>query len=123
MTRGATASALVASLVGLALAGNVALTLPHVAYAATPNPLQELIDQGKYWQAHNRGDLAEQAWEKVLHADPNQPDALLGMGIVMVDRKDVAAAQQYLQKLRQVAPNYPGLDQLSQRLGQTTPQS
>ena len=79
-----------------------------------------LIDQGKYWQAHKRGDLAEQAWQKVLRIDPKQPDALFGMGMVLADRKDGSGAQQYLARLQEVAPNYPSIDELGRRLGETS---
>lgn len=108
----------------LALAGCLALMPAPSAQAATAaasDPLQALIDQGKYWQAHGRGDLAEQAWQKVLRIDPKQPDALFGMGMVMADRKDGGGAEQYLEKLRQTAPDYPGIDELGRRLGQTSP--
>ncbi len=103
----------------LALAGCLALT--PIVHAAMPDPLQALIAQGKYWQAHGRGDLAEQAWQKVLRIDPTQPDALFGMGMVMADRKDGGGAEQYLEKLREAAPDYPGIDELGRRLGQTSP--
>ncbi|WP_277185072.1 cellulose synthase subunit BcsC-related outer membrane protein [Caballeronia sp. BR00000012568055] len=95
---------------------------PMVALAQTPSadPLQVLIDQGKYWQAHKRGGLAEQAWQKVLRINPKQPDALYGMGMVLADRKDGSGAQQYLAQLRQVAPNYPNIDELGRRLGETS---
>jgi tetratricopeptide (TPR) repeat protein len=112
-----------------ALVIGVALTLGAGAAASVfaqaqpqPNdPMNVLIDQGKYWQSHKRGDLAEQAWLKVLRIDPKQPDALYGMGIVMSDRKDGAGAQQYLARLRQAAPNYPNIDELARRLGQSSP--
>ncbi|CAB3675337.1 cellulose synthase subunit BcsC-related outer membrane protein [Paraburkholderia rhynchosiae] len=84
------------------------------------DPLNVLIDQGKYWQSHHRGDLAEQAWQKVLRIDPKQPDALYGMGMVLADRKDGAGAQQYLSRLKAVAPNYPSLDELGRRLGESS---
>ncbi|WP_250500894.1 cellulose synthase subunit BcsC-related outer membrane protein [Caballeronia sp. GAWG1-5s-s] len=90
------------------------------AQAATTDPLTVLIDQGKYWQSHRRGDLAEQAWQKVLRVNPKQPDALFGMGMVLADRKDGSGAQQYLAQLRQVAPNYPNIDELGRRLGETS---
>lgn len=79
----------------LALAGVVAFSHAPLAHAAD-DALKALIDQGKYWQAHGRGDLAEQAWEKVLRLDAKQPDALLGMGMVMADRKDGGRAESYL---------------------------
>ncbi|NIF80610.1 tetratricopeptide repeat protein [Paraburkholderia sp. Cy-641] len=99
----------------------VAAAAPDALAQASKDPLAVLIDQGKYWQSHQRGDLAEQAWQKVLSIDPKQPDALFGMGIVLADRKDGAGAQQYLARLKAVAPNYPNLDELGRRLGETSP--
>ena len=102
------ALALALSLVSVSTA-----TLPTAVLAqASADPLNVLIDQGKYWQTHHRGDLAEQAWQKVLRIDPKQPDALFGMGMVLADRKDGSGAQQYLARLREVAPNYPNIDEL-----------
>jgi predicted Zn-dependent protease len=115
----------------LALSLRFALSITAVCYVATAapdalaqaskDPLSVLIDQGKYWQSHQRGDLAEQAWQKVLRIDPKQPDALFGMGMVLADRKDGAGAQQYLARLKAVAPNYPSLDELGRRLGESSP--
>ncbi|MGF6963367.1 putative Zn-dependent protease [Paraburkholderia sp. WC7.3g] len=99
----------------------VAAAAPDALAQATKDPLSVLIDQGKYWQSHQRGDLAEQAWRKVLSIDPKQPDALFGMGMVLADRKDGAGAQQYLARLKAAAPNYPNLDELGRRLGQSSP--
>ncbi|CAN7353239.1 cellulose synthase subunit BcsC-related outer membrane protein [Caballeronia sp. LjRoot31] len=104
-----------------AQAANSAATAGPVAGAGANSPLTVLIDQGRYWQAHRRGDLAEQAWQKVLRIDPKQPDALYGMGIILADRKDGSGAQQYLQRLREAAPQYPNIDELGQRLGETSP--
>ena len=104
----------------LALAGLMAFVQAPPASAAD-DVLKALVDQGKYWQAHGRGDLAEQAWQKALRIRPKQPDALFGMGIVMADRKDGGKAESYLEQLRAVAPDYPGLDELGRRLGQASP--
>lgn len=93
-----------------------ALALPH-AVAAGSDPLKALVDQGRYWQAHGRGDLAAQAWKKVLGVDPNQPDALFGMGTVLADRKDLDGARRYLAQLRQIAPGFARIDELGRRLG------
>jgi Tfp pilus assembly protein PilF len=99
----------------------VATAAPDALAQASKDPLSVLIDQGKYWQSHQRGDLAEQAWLKVLRIDPKQPDALFGMGMVLADRKDGAGAQQYLARLKAAAPNYPSLDELGRRLGESSP--
>ncbi|MDR5754252.1 MULTISPECIES: cellulose synthase subunit BcsC-related outer membrane protein [unclassified Caballeronia] len=109
------------SALALGIAAAFAASAPAVVFAqAAADPLNVLIDQGKYWQAHKRGDLAEQAWQKVLRIDPKQPDALFGMGMVLADRKDGSGAQQYLARLREAAPNYPNIDELGRRLGETS---
>jgi Flp pilus assembly protein TadD len=112
-----------ALVIGVLLAFGAASAAPAAAQAQSSanDPLKVLIDQGKYWQAHRRGDLAEQAWQKVLRIDPKQPDALYGMGIVLADRKDGSGAQQYLARLRDAAPNYPSIDELARRLGEASP--
>ncbi|MGI4813202.1 MAG: tetratricopeptide repeat protein, partial [Janthinobacterium lividum] len=90
---------------------------------AQADPQKLLIDQGSYWQAHARGDLAAQAWQKLLKLNPNQPDALYGMGLVEADRGRADRAQQYLDQLKQVSPNHPGVTALAARLGQPLPQN
>ncbi|WP_250479909.1 MULTISPECIES: tetratricopeptide repeat protein [unclassified Caballeronia] len=88
------------------------------AFNGGTGPIARLIDQGTYWQAHQRGDLAEQAWRKILGVMPEQPDALLGMGLLSTDRRDIATAREYLAHLRRVAPNHARLDELAHRLGE-----
>lgn len=107
-----------------ALAIGLAATsmLPVAAHALQVDAIRLLVDQGKYWQAHRRGDLAQQAWEKILRARPDNPDALWGMGMVEADQKHNDRAQSYLAKLRQVAPAYPGIASLASRLGGHTEQ-
>ncbi|WP_322041512.1 cellulose synthase subunit BcsC-related outer membrane protein [Burkholderia diffusa] len=96
-----------------------ALVLPH-AVAASNDPLKVLVDQGRYWRVHGRGDLAALAWKKVLGVDPDQPDALFGMGMVLADRHDVDGARGYLERLRRVAPGFARTDELGERLGDTS---
>ncbi|KWN65876.1 cellulose biosynthesis protein BcsC [Burkholderia ubonensis] len=109
-----------AMVLSLALAGLVTLTPSAAVYAAELDPMKTLVNQGKYWQAHGRGDLAEPAWQKVLSIDPKQPEALFGMGMALADRKDSRGAAEYLERLRQVAPDYQDIDALGRRLGQTS---
>ncbi|RQS05935.1 cellulose biosynthesis protein BcsC [Burkholderia sp. Bp8998] len=105
---------------GRARAGGVAsllfaLALPHAA--ASSDPVKVLVEQGRYWQAHGRGDLAAQAWKKVLGVEPDQPDALFGMGMVLADRRDADGARRYLEQLRRTAPGFARIDELGRRLG------
>ena len=39
-----------------------------------------LIHSARFWEAHERGDLAELAWKKLVAARPDSPDALLELG-------------------------------------------
>ncbi|WP_347557275.1 cellulose synthase subunit BcsC-related outer membrane protein [Robbsia sp. KACC 23696] len=64
-----------------------------------------LLEQGRYWQAHDKPDLAAQSWSKLLVAEPNQPEGLYGLGVIAVGKKQFPVAQGYLSKLRAVAPN------------------
>ena len=112
-----------ASLVTAIAALSVTQAIP-TAFAqqlANSDPARLLIDQGNYWQANKRGDLAAQAWQKLLAINPNQPDALFGMGIVEADRGQMAQAQGYLDRLKKAAPNYASIGTLASRLGQPTP--
>ncbi|TKC81473.1 tetratricopeptide repeat protein [Trinickia terrae] len=110
-----------AALAALAASGAVHAADPSAsAVPSGDTPLNVLVQQGKYWQAHRRGDLAQQAWLKVLRIDPRQPDALFGMGMLLADQKDGSGAQQYLARLRQAEPDYPGVDDLAARLGETS---
>jgi cellulose synthase operon protein C len=63
---------LIAVLISASLAGAV--------QAADSQAVSVLMDQAKYWKDKGRGDLAAEAWQKVLLVDPNNSDALFGLG-------------------------------------------
>ncbi|MGI4860808.1 MAG: tetratricopeptide repeat protein [Janthinobacterium lividum] len=92
-----------------------------VAFAQSADAAKLLIEQGNYWQSNRRGDLAAQAWQKLLQLNPNQADGLYGMGLVEADRGHAGLAQGYLDKLRKVAPGSALIDTLASRLGQGAP--
>ncbi|CAD6555613.1 Beta-barrel assembly-enhancing protease [Paraburkholderia hiiakae] len=64
-----------------------------------------LLEQGRYWQSHDKPDLAAQAWSKLLMADPKQPEGLYGMGLIAVGKRQFSVANDYLVKLRAAAPD------------------
>lgn len=64
-----------------------------------------LLEQGRYWQAHDKPDLAAQSWQKLLLTDPKQPEGLYGMASVAIGKKQFSAANDYLAKLRAAAPD------------------
>ena len=84
--------------------GLLVTTVSHTAWAqdATSNML---LEQGRYWQTHDKPDLAVQTWSKLLLTDPKQPEALYGMGTIAVSRQQFPVATQYLTRLRAAAPD------------------
>src|ERR1700744_643266 len=64
-----------------------------------------LLEQGRYWQAHDKPDLAAQSWSKLLQTDPNHPEGLYGMGTIAVGKQQFPVASGYLARLRAAAPN------------------
>ena len=85
----------------LCLAGLCVFTPPTWAQNAS---MQQLVSQGNYWQDQGREDLAADAWRKLLAADPNQPDALLGLGLIDLNQGRRADAQRRLQQLQSRHP-------------------
>ncbi|WP_233834901.1 cellulose biosynthesis protein BcsC [Paraburkholderia sp. ZP32-5] len=85
------------------IVGLLAASAGHPVWAqdATSNML---VEQGRYWQAHDKPDLAAQSWSKLLLSDPKQPEALYGMGTIAVGKQQFAAANGYLTRLRAAAP-------------------
>ena len=64
--------------------GILATLIGTAAHAETSDAQMRLVEQGQYWQARDNAARASEAWEKVLRLDPNQIDALYGMGLIGV---------------------------------------
>jgi predicted Zn-dependent protease len=77
------------------LIASLALCWCALAAARTPEwPLanQELIHNARFWEAHDRGDLAQLALAKLVAARPDLPEALLELGELDLRLNDFAAA-------------------------------
>jgi len=74
------------------------------AFAEALDAQALLIQQGHFWQTEDKPKRAAESWEKVLLLDASQPDALYGLGIIAVERGQLPAAQEYLQRLQAIAP-------------------
>lgn len=96
-------------------AGLLALSVGHAAYAQA-DALTLLIEQGQYWQKQSNAERATEAWQKILRIDPNQPDALLGLGQVALSANQPERAAQYLTQLRTTAPDAPQTIRLQQAI-------
>ncbi len=79
----------------LILACAVLGCLPQGAQAVAWPPADEaLLHSARFWEAHQRGDLALLALEKLVAARPDSPDALLELGELDLRIDDFAAAAQ-----------------------------
>lgn len=86
------------------LLGLLVASLSHPAWAQD-NTASRLLEQGRFWQAHDKPDLAAQAWSKLLLTDPAQPEGLYGMGLIAIGKQQFSVASDYLAKLRAAAPS------------------
>ena len=73
---------------------------------------QGLIDKASYWEQKGRGDLASESWKKLLQANPNQPEALAGLGIFEAQQGHASEAGKYLDALRKSHPGHPGIGKI-----------
>ena len=90
---------------------------PAAASTAPPaTPVQQLVEQARHWQQRGRADLAGQTWQKLLGVDPRQPDALYGLASQSVEAGRFEEAGAYLNRLRQVRPDHPGLGNLARQV-------
>lgn len=98
--------------------------LMQQAFAADSPVISTLVEQGKYWQSRNRGDLAAESWQKLLRLDAGQPDALYGLAMNELDKNNTEAARGWLVKLKAAQPKSPLVarleDAVAGRSGQPT---
>ncbi|OZI21148.1 hypothetical protein CAL26_27335 [Bordetella genomosp. 9] len=96
-------------------AGLLAASLPLAAWAQD-SAIDVLVKQGQYWQQRNNAERSNEAWQKLLRIDPNQPDALYGLGIDAVKANKPADARKYLDRLRAQDPNSLRVARLTQAI-------
>jgi predicted Zn-dependent protease len=95
-------------------AAETASKLPR---ATSSNALIEsLLDKARYWKARNRMDLAASTWERVLRSDPNQTEALAGLGSYQASIGRADLANEYLGRLKRVNPRHPAVGELERTL-------
>jgi tetratricopeptide (TPR) repeat protein len=93
-----------------ALAMAAVAALPAMAWAQPSPAIAALLAQGAHWAGQNRPDLALRAFERVLAADPRNPDALAGAAQAEAALGNRSAAERRLAELRAaVAPDDPRL--------------
>ena len=92
----------------------VALCAANPAHAQADAASAALIEQGNYWQAQGRADLAEESWKKLLSVQPQSTDAMYGMAQVELSRGNSEAARTWIARLRTANPNDSRLARLQQ---------
>lgn len=98
------------------ISGVFAALLSSNSFAALDSAGQALLQQGRYWQEHDDTARATEVWNKLLLIDPQQADALHGLGMLGVTTKRPAQADQYLQLMRKFHPGEPLTLQLEQAI-------
>ncbi len=94
-------------------------SLPSTSFAQGASPTRMLLEKAHTLEARGRMDMAAQTWQQVLLADPNNTEALGGLARSAKMSGNLALANTYLQKLRALNPNDPGIT----RAETATPQS
>ncbi|MCF3191406.1 BCSC C-terminal domain-containing protein [Pseudomonas bubulae] len=92
-------------------------------HADTSDVQARLVEQGQYWQGRANAQRAAEAWEKVLRLDPNQVDALYGMGFASLKQNKPEQARQYLARLQALSPRPWLAAQLEQDIALTDTQN
>lgn len=90
----------------LIFSASMILSLPVAAQQAEGSD-EQLISQARYWETRGRFDLARESWLKLLRASPENPSALSGLAYAEARSNRPAAAQVYLDRLRETNPNHP----------------
>jgi tetratricopeptide (TPR) repeat protein len=80
----------------------------HTAFGQSPqSAVQSSLEKAHQLEVLGRMDLAEQAWQQVLLADPNNTQALGGVARAEKSSGHPEKAQAYLDRLRRISPNDP----------------
>ncbi|SEC51189.1 cellulose biosynthesis protein BcsC [Terriglobus roseus] len=79
---------------------------------------QALLEKARSLESRGRMDMAAQTWQQVLLADPNNTDALGGLARSAKMANNQALANTYLQRLKSINPNDPGIARAESVMGQ-----
>lgn len=87
--------------------GILAALIHNSSFAALNEAGKALLQQGQFWQAQDNPGRATEVWKKLLLIDPQQADALYGLGMLELKAKRVDGATNYLNQLKQSHPGEP----------------
>ncbi|WP_369058505.1 cellulose synthase subunit BcsC-related outer membrane protein [Caulobacter sp. 73W] len=99
----------------VAAATAAALIMPSAVEAqSTTQAVDALLKQATFWRERGRKDLAEQALNRALTANPRSADTLAALARYAAEDGNQDAAKRWTDRLRSVAPNDSRLASLSQ---------
>jgi tetratricopeptide (TPR) repeat protein len=81
---------------------------------APQSTVQAVLDDAHQLEVRGRIDLAAQKWQQVLLTDPNNTEALGGLARAAKSIGNNALAQTYIERLRAINPNDPGIERAEQ---------
>lgn len=93
-----------------------AQAVPPAATEAAANPASVLLDQARYWHAHDQPARARQALERVFTIDPGNAEALAMQAQIQIDQGQRTAALATIAHLRAAHPDDPRLSVLERTL-------
>lgn len=102
---------------GVALVVSACLVSPAQAPTAAT---QALLEKAHALETRGRMDMAAQTWQQVLLADPKNTEALAGLARSAKLSGNTALANTYLQRLRAINPNDPGIARVESLTTQPT---
>ena len=111
----------------LSAAGLAPFSSPVIAQTAppphptTPAATQAVLDSAHQLEVRGRLDLATQRWQQVLLSDPNNTEALGGLARAAKMGGDIPLSNRYLDRLRAINPNDPGIARAEQAGTQAAP--
>ncbi len=76
--------------------------------------VQALLDGAHQLEVRGRVDLAAQKWQQVLLTDPNNTEALGGLARAAKAAGNSNLAQTYIERLKAINPNDPGIERAEQ---------
>lgn len=82
------------------------------AWPADDSATRQLVDQARRWQQISRDDLAAGAWQKLLRANSNHPEALVRLGLLEARAGHLPQAEELYQRAAQLSPVPDGLSEL-----------
>lgn len=89
------------------------LSVPALAASTgVQSDFDTLFQQADFWQSKQRQDLAKDALNRILAADPNNTEALYRLAMIAIQEGDNTHASAYIERLKTVAPNDAHLEEL-----------